>query len=293
MMPKKLTKLSDGRTVTLVGSLINGILIVIKFLGGFYGMSQALIADAVHSISDLFTDIVVLFGIKIGQKEPDEGHPFGHARIETLASGIVGVALITTAIYLGIKSSLNIYHHIEHHPKVIALVVAALSVASKEALYQFTLRTGRRLKSGLIIANAWHHRSDALSSVAVLLGVAGARIKPEWHILDSFAALLVSFFIVKVGLEIFVNTLKEFTDSAPPQEVVERIKDCTLSVNGVMGLNDLRVRTSGGLYQMEAYIIVDRNLTVYEGHEIAHAVESCLSDELDDFDRIIVHVDPS
>lgn len=292
-MLKAGSKLSDGRTVTLIGSLVNGILIVIKFLAGFFGMSQALIADAVHSVSDLFTDIVVLFGIKIGQKEADEGHPFGHARIETLASGIIGVALIATAIYLGIKSSLNIYHHIGHHPKVIALIVAALSVASKEVLYQYTLHRGRMLRSGLIIANAWHHRSDALSSVAVLLGVAGARIKPEWHILDPFAALLVSFFIVKVGLEIFIKTLKEFTDSAPPQEVVEKIRNCTLSVSGVMGINDLKVRTSGGLYQMEANIIVDRNLTVYEGHEIAHAVEGCLKDELDDFDRIIVHVDPS
>ncbi|MBN2059085.1 MAG: cation transporter [Deltaproteobacteria bacterium] len=292
-MLKAGSKLSDGRTVTLIGSLVNGILIVIKFLAGFFGMSQALIADAVHSVSDLFTDIVVLFGIKIGQKEADEGHPFGHARIETLASGIIGVALIVTAIYLGIKSSLNIYHHIGHHPKVIALIVAALSVASKEVLYQYTLHRGRMLRSGLIIANAWHHRSDALSSVAVLLGVAGARIKPEWHILDPFAALLVSFFIVKVGLEIFIKTLKEFTDSAPPQEVVEKIRNCTLTVSGVMGINDLKVRTSGGLYQMEANIIVDRNLTVYEGHEIAHAVEGCLKDELDDFDRIIVHVDPS
>ena len=132
---------------------------------------------------------------QIGRKAPDESHPFGHARIETLVSAIIGLALIGTAIYLGVKSALNIYHQTEYHPTTLALIGAAVSVALKEALYHYTVRTGRRIKSQLIVANAWHQRSDALSSVAVLLGVAGSLIKPSWHILDAFAALLVSFFI--------------------------------------------------------------------------------------------------
>jgi cation diffusion facilitator family transporter len=281
-----------GQRVTWVGAVANTLLIVLKFIAGIFGNSQALIADAVHSVSDLFTDVIVLLGLRIGGKAPDEGHPFGHARIETLACAIVGLALIATALYLGIDAALNIYHHTEHHPTSLALIGAGVSIALKEALYHYTVRTGRRIKRPLIIANAWHHRSDALSSVAVLLGVTGTLINPSWHILDSFAALLVSFFIVKVGLEILRNSLREFTDTAPPPEILDKISRCTRNVEGVLDMHDLRVRTSGGLYQMETHIVVDGQLTVVEGHKIAKAVESCLAEEIEDLDRVIVHVDP-
>jgi len=281
-----------GRSVTLIGALINAFLILFKFLAGIFGHSQALIADAVHSISDLFTDFVVLLGLRIGRKAPDEKHHFGHARFETLASSIVGMALITTALYLGIKAIWNIHHHIEYHPTWLALVGAGVSIALKESLYHYTVRTGRRIKSMAIIANAWHHRSDALSSVAVLLGVAGACINPSWHILDSLAALCVSFFIIKVGLDILWSALCEFTDTAPQPEILSKIRKCTLSVDGVIDMHDLRARTSGGLYQMEIHIVVDGRLTVTQGHRIAKGVESCLAEEVADLDRIIVHVDP-
>ena len=142
------------------------------------------------------------------------------------------------------------------------------------------------------MANAWHHRSDALSSVAVLLGVTGALVNPAWHILDAYAALIVSFFIVKVGLDILRKTLREFTDTAPAPEIIEEIMKCSLSVDGVIDAHDLRVRTSGGFYQVEIHIVVDGQLTVIEGHRIAKTVERCLVDEMDEIDRIIVHVDP-
>lgn len=283
----------SGRSVTLVGALTNAFLILFKFLAGVFGHSQALIADAVHSVSDLFTDAVVLLGLRIGRKAPDEEHPFGHARIETLASATVGLALIATALYLGIEAALNIYHHTEYHPTGLALIGAAVSIALKEGLYHYTVHTGRRIKSQLVVANAWHHRSDALSSVAVLLGVVGARLKPTWHVLDSFAALLVSFFIVKVALEILMTTLREFTDTAPQPEILNKIANCIRSVEGVIDMHDLRVRTSGGLYQMETHIVVDGQVTVTEGHRIAKAVESCLAEEVADVDQIIVHVDPA
>lgn len=293
-MPESRTESAKaGRSVTLVGALVNAFLILFKFLAGTFGQSQALIADAVHSISDLFTDFVVLLGLRMGRKAPDEKHHFGHARIETLASAIVGLALIATALCLGIKAIWNIYHHTEYHPTWLALVGAGVSIALKEALYHYTIRIGRRIKSSAIVANAWHQRSDALSSVAVLLGVAGARIKPSWHILDSLAALLVSFFIVKVGLEILWNTSREFTDTAPQPETLNKITDCIRTVEGVIDMHDLRVRTSGGLYQMETHIVVDGQLTVAEGHRIAKAVESCLAEEIADVARVIVHVDPA
>ena len=293
MLESRTESAKAGRSVTLVGVLVNAFLILFKFLAGVFGQSQALIADAVHSVSDLFTDFVVLLGLRIGRKAPDEEHPFGHARIETLASATVGLALIATALYLGIEAALNIYRHTEYHPTGLALIGAAVSIALKEGLYHYTVHTGRRIKSQLVVANAWHHRSDALSSVAVFLGIGGARLKPTWYVLDSFAALLVCFFIVKVGLDILRTTLREFTDTAPQPEILNKIANCIRSVEGVIDMHDLRVRTSGGLYQMETHIVVDGQVTVTEGHRIAKAVESCLAEEVADVDQIIVHVDPA
>jgi len=282
-----------GKSVTLIGALVNALLIFLKLLAGVFGQSQALIVDAAHSVSDLFTDAVVLFGFGIGRKAPDEEHHFGHARIETLASATVGLALIATALYLGIGAAWNISGHKVYHPTRLALLGAGVSIVLKEIMYRYTVHIGRRIKSPAIVANAWHHRSDALSSVAVLLGVTGAVIKPSWHILDSYAALFVSFFIIKIGLEIVGNTLREFTDTAPKPEILNKIRSCTMSVDGVIDMHDLRVRISGGLYQMETHIVVDRQLTVAEGHRIAKEVESCLIEEVADLDRVIVHVDPA
>ena len=286
------TSARAGRSVTLLGVCVNVFLIAFKFLTGIMGHSQALIADAVHSFSDLFTDAVVLLGLRIGRKAPDENHHFGHARLETLASGIVGIALIITALFLGIQAAFNIYRHTEYHPTLVALVAAAVSLGLKEALFHYTVRIGKRIKSSLVMANAWHQRSDALSSVAVLLGVAGANIRPSWHVLDAYAALFVSFFIVKVGLDILKGTVREFTDTAPPGEVLKKIREITLGVDGVGAMHDLRVRTSGGLHQMEVHIMVDGQLTVTEGHRIAKAVEHTLMKDVADIDRVIVHVDP-
>jgi len=281
-----------GQSVTLVGILVNAFLIALKFVAGILGQSQALIADAVHSISDFFTDAVVLVGLKMGRKAPDDEHHFGHARIETLASAIVGLALIATAVYLGIDAVKNIYRNVEYHPTWLALAAAAISIALKEALYHYTVHVGKQIRSSVIIANAWHHRSDAFSSVAVLLGVAGAHIKPSWYILDAFAALLVSFFIIRVGLDIIKDTLHEFTDTAPPPEILKQMTKCALSVGGVINVHDLRVRTSGGFYQAEIHILVNGDITVTDGHRIAKDVEKCMKDDMDNLDSVIIHVDP-
>jgi cation diffusion facilitator family transporter len=282
-----------GNLVTLVGIIVNIFLIIFKFFAGIFGHSQALIADAVHSLSDLFTDVVVLLGLKVGRKAPDMNHQFGHARVETLASAIVGMALVATALYIGIKASSNIYYHKEYHPTWLALAGAAASIALKEALFHYTVRIGRRIKSPLILANAWHHRSDAFSSIAVLLGVAGAQIKDSWHVLDGYAALIVSFFVIKVGLDILKQTLLEFIDTAPKSEILSKINQCARGREGVIDTHDLRVRTSGGLYQMETHITVNGQMTVAEGHRIAKEVERCLLDEITDLERVIVHVDPA
>jgi len=278
--------------VTLVGVLVNALLVVLKFIAGVFGHSQALLADALHSISDLFTDAVVLAGLRVGRRPADEEHPFGHARFETLASTIVALILLAFAVYIGVDSARKIYLHTEYHPTWLTVIAAFLSILMKELLFRYTIRVGRLIKSNAVIANAWHHRSDALSSIAVLFGVTAAQINQNWHILDSYAALLVSVLILKVGLEILRESILEFTDTSPDTEVLSQIKHCAFQVQGVMNVHDLKARKLGGLMQMELHIIVKGDQTVTEGHRIAKEVEKCLIDEVDGLERVIIHVDP-
>jgi cation diffusion facilitator family transporter len=281
-----------GIKVTLAGSVVNLVLVFLKFAAGYFGHSQALIADAVHSVSDLFTDVAVLFGLRMREKEPDRTHHYGHARFETLMSATVGIALAAAGVYIGLEAGRDIYFHRQYQPTWITVVAALVSIISKEILYRFTITIGRRLKSSSIAANAWHHRSDAMSSVAVLLGVVGAQIREDWHVLDAFAALVVSFLVLGVAFRICRDALKELTDAAPRPEVQKKIVDCVWGVDGVLNVHDLRVRSSGGLLQMEVHVVVDRDLTVAQGHGIAKTVEGCVKDEVENVGNILVHVDP-
>ena len=200
--------------------------------------------------------------------------------------------LVGVAVYIGIEAGTNIHNHTEYHPTWLAVAAAAVSIFLKEALYQYTVRVGRRIKSLVIMANAWHHRSDALSSVAVLFGVVGSMINPDWHILDAYAALLVSFFIVKVGLSIIAGAARELTDTAPPPEALDNIRQCIQRVTGVISLHDLKGRTSRGLHQIEVHVVVDGNLSVTEGHQIADDVEARLKAEIPDLIHVVIHIDP-
>jgi len=298
MQPSSYSSMADDRLgkgvrVTLVGSAVNLFLVFLKFTVGTVGHSQALIADAIHSLSDLFTDAVVLIGLQLGRRAPDERHHFGHGRFETLASSIIGMVLIGAGVYMGFRAGWNIYFHKVYHPSWLAFAVAVSSIIFKEAVYHYTISIGRRLRSVALVANAWHHRSDALSSVAVALGIAGAKIRPGWYILDAFAALVVSSLIIKVGSEIMWKALKELTDTAPGSDVQKKMRECASVVEGVLDVHDLRARSSGGLFQMELHVVVDGGLTVSQGHRIAKEVESCLIEELGNVGEVIVHVDPA
>jgi cation diffusion facilitator family transporter len=292
VIDRKLT-FKQGRKVTLVGVFVNAALVAVKFLGGIYGNSQALIADAVHSISDFATDVVVLVGLKMGSKDPDPEHHFGHARLETVASSVIGLSLLAVAVFIGYDAARDVYLRTEHHPGILASFVAAFSILAKEALYRYTIIVGRRIDSQAVIANAWHHRSDAMSSVAVLIGVGAARLYPPWHILDAYAALVVSIFVAKAGLDVLWGSIREFTDAAPSPEIVNLIESCARSQSGVLNVHDLKVRLFGGRYLMELHIVVDGDMTVTEGHRIAKTVEKCVLEEVDKADKVTVHVDPN
>ncbi|MCB2227670.1 MAG: cation diffusion facilitator family transporter [Desulfarculaceae bacterium] len=283
----------DGQHVTWVGLWANLALAIGKFLAGTWGHSSAMVADAAHSLSDLVTDGVVLVGLRLGRSAPDHRHPFGHGRIETLSAQVVALILVGIAVLLGWEAIENLLAARAQHPNWLALTAAVVSILAKEALYRYTVAVGKRIKSPAVVANAWHHRSDALSSIAVLVGVAGAMIHPAWHSLDSWAALVVALLVAKVGVRVFWGALQEMIDTAPGEEVVKGIEACALGVPGVKGVHDLKVRSVGGRYQMQLHVVVDSALSVVQGHDIAKEVERCVLGDVKDAVEVVVHVDPA
>jgi len=285
------SNITSGIRVTWIGSVVNILLVIFKFWAGFISNSQALIADAIHSLSDLFSDGVVILGLKWGRKHEDEDHPYGHARIETISSMIVGFFLILVGLGITFAAIEAISKHKSSTPGLFAIYTAAISIILKELMFWYTLIVGKRLKSLALIGNAWHHRSDAMSSVAVLIGVGATYFNPDWHLADAYAALLVTFFVVKIGTNLVWNAFKELSDSAPNKEVMEQIEAIAYSINGVREVHDLRARHSGSQIFVELDIVVDPALTVKEGHDIAHAVKMTLLEEFSDVTRVFVHVD--
>ena len=249
-------------------------------------------ADAVHSVSDLFSDVVVIFGLKWGRKIADEEHPYGHGRIETISSLIIGFLLLLVALGIAYRSVVSIYEHDTSNPSLLAIYVAAFSIIVKEALYWYTVTVGRRIRSIALVGNAWHHRSDALSSVAVLIGVAAAHFNPAWHLADSFAALIVSFFIFKVGGTLTWSAFKELADTAPDKKILSAIESKASAVLGVRQVHDLKARYSGRDIFVDIHVVVDPNITVRQGHAIAKEVENCLIKEISDICRVTIHIDP-
>ena len=284
---------SKAQKVTVLGALVNIVLFLSKLIVGILGNSQALIADALHTASDLATDFIVFAGLIAGRRPPDANHHYGHAAIETLASLSIGAALVIVAIYIGTKAGFCIYSKEVSNPSFLALCIVGISIVVKEILYRATIKIGNADRSKMLIANAWHHRSDAFSSIAVFIGVGGSLLSPELRILDSYAALVVSFFVVKVGVDIFKESLMELILTAPKSDVLEKIRRLITDVPGVLNVHALRVRAQGGVLQMDVHVAVDGHMTVSEGHKIAVNIESALIKNLPEIKSVVVHVDPN
>ena len=282
----------SGINVTLAGMFINIILVVFKLWVGIVGKSQALIADGVHSLSDIFSDLIVIFGIRWGRKEPDEDHPFGHRRIETIAGLIIGVILIFAGVGIIYNAIINIAKDNFQTSSIFVIYVAAGSIISKEILFWYTRSVGRRIKSTVIKANAWHHRTDALSSVAVLIGVLFVYINPKFYLADTIAAIIVSIFIMQVGASLIWSALKEVVDTAPDKEILLEMQQHAEDIEGVIQTHDIRARYSGALILVEIHIVVNPDLTVREGHNIAKQVEHRLLNNVENVSKVIIHVDP-
>jgi cation diffusion facilitator family transporter len=289
---QKRDDLAAGRKVTWAGMGVNAALIALKIIGGIYGRSKALLADAAHSASDFVSDFLVLIGLHFFLKEKDVDHPYGHGKIETLATIGVGALLCFAAIKIGLDAALTIHQGEITSPAGFTIIIAILSVASKEILYQMTVKIGRKLGSEAVVANAWHHRSDAWSSVVTLVGVTLAVYVPSLRVLDSYAALLVSFFILKIAIEILLGAIKKIIDTSPSIELMTAVQGEIESVPGVKNCHDLTGRYYANMINMEVHIEVDPGLTVLESHSIADTVVEKVRARFDEVSALLVHIDP-
>ena len=282
----------DVKRVTWTGLLINLVLSIVKFIAGFLGNSQAVVADAVHTLSDSTTDIAILIGVRYWSQPPDDSHPYGHRRIETMITALIGFILASVAIGLLYNALATIREGGHSSPGWIAFFAALLSVIVKEFLCRWTLSIGKRIKSSAITANALHHRSDALSSCPAALAVLGAAISPTWSFLDHIGALVVSLFILQTAWAVAWPALKQLTDAGASQADQRRIELVALDTDGVQVVHAVRTRHIGSGLQVDLHILVDGNLTVREGHDISEIVKRRLVDQGPDVVDVVVHLEP-
>lgn len=297
MATKTFTREKDIYKTTLWGSVVNFILLTLKFIAGFVGNSSAMIADAVHSLSDFITDIIVIVFVRISSKPQDEGHDYGHGKYETLATAIIGVILFFVGIGILINSTENIidvYKGKElEAPSILALAAAAISILAKEILYQYTVLKGKRLNSKAVIANAWHHRSDAFSSVGTLIGIGGAMfLGAKWRVLDPIAAFVVSLFIVKVSVELVKPCVDELLEKSLPKDVEDKIIDIVLSQPEVSSPHHLRTRHVGNNIAIEIHIRLDGSMSLKDAHDITKKIEISLKEEFGPDTHIGIHFEP-
>ncbi len=277
--------------VTWWGVFINIILAVSKLVVGFIAQSHALIADGFHSFSDLISDAMVLLATNHASQEADEDHPYGHARYETLATIGVGIFLIAVAAGIAINATQRLLAPETHSsPTSLALWIAAFSIISNEGLYHYTMRTARSIKSKLLEANAWHHRTDSISSIVVFIGITGAMF--GLPVLDDVAAALVSLMIAKIGWDLSHQSIQELVDTALEPEIISAIKQRIKNIDGVNELHMLRTRRMGHNALVDVHILVDSRLSVSEGHQISEAVELSLTRHWDEINDVTVHIDP-
>ncbi len=284
--------------VTLIGTIVNAILIFLKFTAGIIGNSAAMVADGVHSLSDFLTDFVVIVMLKISSKPSDEDHDFGHGKYETLATTIIGLLLILVGGGILFSGATKIYSFfINNEPLVspgwFAFGAAIASILLKEGIFQYTMVKSKNLNSEALVANAWHHRSDALSSIGTAVGIGAACLLGDsWAILDPLAAVIVSLFIFKVAIQLIKSSVSQLLESSLPKEVEDQIEQIVNSYPGVTEMHDLRTRQVGVNYAITMHVRMDGNITLYESHEKVDLIEKDLKEKFGHQTIISIHVEP-
>lgn len=279
--------------VSMVSIIGNFILTALKLLAGIVAHSGAMISDAIHSASDVFSTFVVIIGIKISSKESDKDHPYGHERLECVAAIVLATILAATGLGIGYSAAGKItggdYAHLEV-PGILALLAAILSIAVKEAMYQYTRIYAKRYDSSALMADAWHHRSDALSSVGALIGIAGARM--GFPVLDPIASLIICFFIEKAAYDIFMDAVNKMVDKACDEETEEELRRCAMEQSGVLGIDLLHTRVFGNKIYVDIEIRADGEQSLRDAHRIAEHVHDSIEKTFPKVKHIMVHVNP-
>lgn len=292
-----MNRIKEINRVTLIGGAVNVLLVVFKFMAGIMGHSAAMIADAVHSLSDFITDIVVLVFVSISGKPQDKNHEYGHGKFETLAMTTVGLVLLLAGIGIICSGVVKIDDFLDggvlEAPGMLALWAAVVSVLLKEAVYRYSMYKARKLQSQALEANAWHHRSDALSSMGTLIGIGGAIfLGDKWVILDPIASVIVGTFIVKVAVDLLKDGIGDLTDKALPDFVEKEILQIVSEVEGVSNPHNLKTRRVGNHYAIELHIKMDGNITLKEAHDKATEIENLLRSKYGKETHVGVHVEP-
>ena len=277
--------------VTIVGSVVNFLLLLFKFFAGIMGHSAAMLADAVHSLSDFVTDIIVIVFVRISSKPEDEGHDYGHGKYETLATAIIGIILLGVGFGIFWNGASSIYRFLHggslQEPGMLALIAALVSVAFKEALYRYTVFKGKRLNSQAVVANA------CLSSIGTAMGIGGAiLLGNHWRVLDPIAAVVVSFFIMKVAVKLLIPCVDELLEKSLPADVENEIQKIILSFPGVSSPHHLRTRRIGNYYAIEVHVRMDGKITLEEAHRTATAIENTLKEQFGKGTHVGIHVEP-
>jgi len=280
----------NPNTCIKIGLSANIVLTIFKLLAGILGFSKAMIADGLHSLSDILTSGIVYVGICIGDRPPDEEHPYGHGNAETIAASLVALIILLIGAFAGVFAGLAIIHKQFKAPLIIAVLAAIISIIVKEVLFRYTIKVGKRSNNPAVIADAWHHRSDVYSSVAALIGIAGARI--SFLYLDPLAGIIVSVFIIKIGLGIIRSNIGIIMDEKPHKAFIDNIKGITRGIEGVKKIDNIKVHRRGSTFTIDLEIAVDGNLAVNEGHKIASNVKAKLLKRIPHTRDVMVHVNP-
>ena len=283
--------------VTLIGGVVNVVLLLFKFIAGILGNSAAMVADAIHSLSDFVTDVVVLVFVRISDKPKDKSHDYGHGKYETLAMTMIGIALFAVAIGILYSGTTKIISWANGEtleaPGMLALWAALLSILLKEGVYRYSMVKARELNSQAVEANAWHHRSDALSSAGTAIGIGGAIfLGQRWTVLDPIASVVVGVFIVKVSVDLLRNGIGDLMEQSLPDAVEEEILGLVASLPGDVKPHDLRTRRLGNHYAIELHILMDGDVSLREAHDKASEVENLLREHYGEETHVAVHVEP-
>ena len=277
--------------VSIITIIINLVLSVLKFLVGFFGHSQALISDAIHSASDVVSTVAVMFGINLSDKKSDTSHPYGHERIECIFSIILAMMLFITGAGIGITAIKNIASGAEIDvPGKMALIAAAVSIAVKEWMYHYTKRAAKKINSSSMLADAWHHRSDALSSVGSLIGVGGALL--GFTICEPIASIVICVFIGKAAVDIFMDAVNRLIDRSCTDEEIEQIRECVMEIDGVKNIDKLMTRRFGSKIYVDLEIAEDADMSLLEAHSIAELVHDNIEEKIPEVKHCMIHVNP-